>query len=231
MIVEDELLIANYLKDVLAKEGFSIAGIAMNTEKAIELFRKHSPDVVCMDIKLKNGDSGIETARKLRALGEFSLIFLTAYGMRDLVIEAQETMPAGFLVKPVTDQTIIATITTAVCNAPRLREKALPSVYHVETADSTVFEFDLSKGTVRFNHKNVSLTNLELRLLSLLLERKGEVVPFNVLRNFIWPDCSVGEASLKTLIWRIRAKLDYDIIATVPGFGYSIESIFQGHDT
>lgn len=225
LIVEDELLIANYLKEILEGESYSVVGVARDSQNAVELFSAHSPDIVCMDIKLKGDYNGIETARMLRDMGDFKLVYLTAYGMKDLVVEAQATHPLGFLVKPVTDQTIIATFTTIMSmdSAP-VRKNGKPSVIELRLSDGSIISADLASGYITMGGATVTITSMEAKFLKILIEHKGNVVPFDLLRNSIWQNCSVSEASLKTLVWRIRHKLqNTPLIKTVNGFGYCIE--------
>lgn len=226
LIVEDELLIANYLKEVLVLEGFDVVDIARDQTGCLEKFANLRPHLVCMDIRLKGDDNGIETARKLRSIDDsFVLIYLTAHGDRALVEEAQQTHPSGYLVKPVSDKTIIATITTAITGA-QLSDASCHSASQytvVPTSGGEAIGIDVTSGTVRVGGEELNFTPQEMKLIVLLLERHGNVVPFASLRDRVWGDCVVGDASLKTLVWRIRNKLSgQDLIETVAGFGYAI---------
>lgn len=227
LLVEDELLIANYIKDILEAEKYEVVGIAKDSARAAELFRKHAPDIVCMDIRLKGEISGIQTAKMLRELGDFKLIYLTAFGTKDLVEEAQETRPVGFLVKPVTDQTIIATLTTvaAMSDLTHFNTRPRNRAYVLTLDGGTEVILDISKGTVECCGASYTITSTETKLLHFLIDNHGQVTPASVLRNIIWDDCTVSDASLKTLIWRIRNKLNgIQIIKTVSGFGYVIDA-------
>ena len=65
LIVEDQLIIAAELSSALKNFNYEVVGIANTTAKAVSLTKEKSPDLVLMDIMLKDGDDGIETALKL----------------------------------------------------------------------------------------------------------------------------------------------------------------------
>ena len=67
MIVEDEIIVAEDLKEGLQNLGYSITSVARSGEMAIEMVEKDRPDMVLMDIVLKGKMDGIETAKQFRS--------------------------------------------------------------------------------------------------------------------------------------------------------------------
>lgn len=225
LIVEDELLIANYICDVLSSEGYKVVGIARDHREALALFKKHTPTLVCMDISLKDELDGIALAAHMRELGPFALIYLTAYGDRDNVRRAQQTEPFGFLVKPVTDQTILATVATAMGNDPHINLYEADQIFRICCTECEPFVVDCASGKLVVQSEEIRLTPKESQMLGFLLSRQGEIIPFSKVKTEIWRDYSVSETSLKTLLWRLRSKLpDRNLIKTIPGFGYCIDA-------
>ncbi|PLX93783.1 MAG: hypothetical protein C0620_07040 [Desulfuromonas sp.] len=223
LIAEDELLIANYIRDVLEAEGYEVVGIARDFQETVDLFTCHDPDLVCMDIRLKDETDGVHVAAHLRQLGTFALIYLTAHGDRENVQRAQQTEPFGFLVKPVTDQTILATVTTAMLNDPHVNHQYQEQVYRVTCDSQCCYLVDCDSGYLKSDQKQIRLTPKESQLLGYLLNQHGQIVSFKKIKSEIWRDCSVSDTSLKTLMWRLRSKLPQrDLIETIPGFGYRI---------
>jgi PAS domain S-box-containing protein len=106
-IVEDEALIAMQIADSLASLGYDVAG----TLGAIGNSR---PDVVLMDIHLAGSLSGIDTAIRLRARSDVPVIFLTAYSDNELLRQAGEVDPYGYLVKPFDPRELHAMIQMAL---------------------------------------------------------------------------------------------------------------------
>jgi CheY-like chemotaxis protein len=66
LIVEDEAIIAMDLAQRLESYGYVVTGIAASSDQAIELFDSTGPDLVMMDIVIRGGMDGVETAARLR---------------------------------------------------------------------------------------------------------------------------------------------------------------------
>lgn len=108
LIVEDEILIADYIEELLKElDQFSIQQ-ANTKEEAVKSLRDFFPDIVLMDINLEGNNEGIDLANN-----EFSnekLIFLTAQNDSDTVKKAIATKPLGYLTKPIKRTDLLATI-------------------------------------------------------------------------------------------------------------------------
>jgi two-component system, response regulator PdtaR len=78
LIVEDEALIAMHLAMLVAELGHDVCAIAASAAAAITQAAAHDPDVVLMDIRLAQGNSGIDAARELHARQALRCIFLSA---------------------------------------------------------------------------------------------------------------------------------------------------------
>jgi PAS domain S-box-containing protein len=114
MIVEDERLIARCIKNSLERLGYTVPAVAATGEEALARFGEVSPDLVLMDIVLKGGMDGIETARRLRARSQVPVVYLTGHHDLGLVERAKETEPLGFLLKPYEEPELHAAVETAL---------------------------------------------------------------------------------------------------------------------
>lgn len=122
-IVEDETLIAMEIRDRLTRLGYTVLGIAARGEEALEQMTTCPPDVALMDVRLAGTMNGIETAARLRETTDIAVIFLTAYSDAQLIKQAGETEPYGYLVKPFEERELHATIQMALYR--RRMERAL----------------------------------------------------------------------------------------------------------
>ncbi len=113
-IVEDEALIAMELSDRLTDLGYAVVGRASRGEQALEAIISSAPDVVLMDIRLAGSLTGIETAARLRSHLDVPVIFLSAYSDAELLRQAGEVQPFGYLVKPFEERELHATIEMAL---------------------------------------------------------------------------------------------------------------------
>jgi PAS domain S-box-containing protein len=113
-IVEDEALIAMELQDHLASLGYVVCGTALRGEQALEEIPRSSPDLVLMDVRLAGALSGIETADRLRQKLDVPVIFLSAYSDGELLRQAREVQPFGYLTKPFEERELHANMQMAI---------------------------------------------------------------------------------------------------------------------
>jgi signal transduction histidine kinase len=100
LIVEDELVTANALSDVLADMGYRVLAIADSCDGAIASIQHQIPDIVLMDIKLRDSVSGITTANEIHKIASIPVIYLTAFSDPETLEQAIATSPYGYLTKP-----------------------------------------------------------------------------------------------------------------------------------
>jgi DNA-binding NarL/FixJ family response regulator len=110
LIVEDERLIAQALRRRVTALGYTVVGLAASGEDAIAQATKLQPDVVLMDIGLRGAMDGIEAARHIRAQAPIPVIYVSASTDAPTVARAWHSAPAGYLVKPVSDHALRATL-------------------------------------------------------------------------------------------------------------------------
>jgi DNA-binding LytR/AlgR family response regulator len=103
LIVEDELITAQAIKESLLSSGYSVSGIAQNYEEALEIFRRDSPDLALIDIELEKGSpDGIVTAQALLQIRQIPIIYVTGQSTSetDTFNRVKQTNPAAYLTKP-----------------------------------------------------------------------------------------------------------------------------------
>lgn len=216
LIVEDELIPANYLKRVLTKEGYAVVGQAASAEAAVQKAGALSPDIILMDIMLEGGVSGIESAMQIRLLlPEVIIIFLTAYSDGTMIDEALETGAYAYLVKPYRDGEIIATMKMA---ARQCEQKSLQSET-VRLSEGYVYE--RTENRLQKGGDEVELGPKALELIALLCRQPGMSMSHEQIRNALWEE-PVSEQTLRSLVHRIREATHRRFIENVSKTGYKI---------
>jgi len=114
LIVEDESIVAADIENRLLVLGYNVAGIAMSSEKTLDLIDKMHPDLVLMDIKLKGKTNGIDTAKILKGKYDLPVVYITGYADRNTLQQIKETEPFGFITKPFDDTELMGVIETAI---------------------------------------------------------------------------------------------------------------------
>ncbi|MDZ7684607.1 MAG: response regulator [Gammaproteobacteria bacterium] len=100
LIVEDEVLVARDIKARLTRMGYKVVGMASRGTEAVDKTLDLKPDLVLMDINLKDEIDGVEAAIRIRELYDVPVIFCTAYSNEDTLERAKVSEPYGYVLKP-----------------------------------------------------------------------------------------------------------------------------------
>ena len=148
LIVEDEPMVAEDIAEALNNIDFKVSAVVYSEKAAMEELLQNTPDIVLLDINLKNGKEGIQIAEEINHRYHIPFVYLTAYSDKLTLEMAQNTQPAGYLVKPFTEKNLFATLQLALLNhGKRLKDKfSLPPVEKINsklTAPISDREYDL----------------------------------------------------------------------------------------
>lgn len=121
VIVDDEPIVRMDLKEMLESKGYSVVAEARDGFDAIAECKKHSPEIVFMDIKMPMMD-GLSAARVIHEEGlAQTIIVLTAYSGKEYVDNAVESGVSGYLVKPISENLLVPTIELAVSRSREIK--------------------------------------------------------------------------------------------------------------
>ncbi len=101
LLVEDDSINAEYLRNALEQLAYELTGVAFSGEDAIRLASEQRPHLVLMDIELAGKMDGIEAAAQIQAQWDIPVVYLTAYADHETLARAKISDPFGFLVKPI----------------------------------------------------------------------------------------------------------------------------------
>jgi PAS domain S-box-containing protein len=121
MVVEDEGVVALQIQEALQAMGYEVPVVALSGEEALAKLLETEPDLVLMDIKLKGGLSGIETAKRLRQRLDVPVVYLTAFSDAETLEQAQLTEPYGYVLKPFEEKSLHAIIQMSLLKHRRTR--------------------------------------------------------------------------------------------------------------
>lgn len=115
LIVEDDTLVGMGLRAAVEKLGHRVVAQAADSEEAERFFTDAKPDLVFMDIRLEVDDSdGIELGAKLLMQRRVPMIIVSAYSDQELIERAASVGVYGYLVKPVSAESLAAQIGVAL---------------------------------------------------------------------------------------------------------------------
>ena len=141
LIIEDNPLTSQDLKEILTECGMTVIGIAKNNAEAMTLLKRSPTDILLVDINLKDGDDGIELVESLPPNSDIPVIYLTANSDKPTIDRAFKTKPSSFLTKPYDDKDVIIAIELAFnnhCNEVLVND--LPNTHSIFLKNGTKFE-------------------------------------------------------------------------------------------
>lgn len=149
IIVEDDPIIAEDIRDMLTSVNYQVIGFAYNKEKALNCINKLKPDLVLLDINLDGNYEGFEIAEHINKTRKIPFLYLTSYSGKEIVNKAKETLPMGYIVKPFNEQELFTSIEIALHNFSKF---ILPIKLDKEILNGLIVnpltqkEFDVLKG-------------------------------------------------------------------------------------
>ena len=213
LIVEDEGLVAAFLQEALEERGFEVLSPVDNAAAALAYIRAHPIDLVLMDIEIKGPLDGIQTAAEIQKITSVPLIFLTAYKDDDTIFSAIEHKPSAYLIKPVTEEELIAAVALAL-KKEQVKQPEQPKPYPYRLCPQS--------GVLYAHDKAVSLSKMERQLAALLFEKPGRIVTQEEILSHCWPDENANGINVRNLLFKLRKKLDLIEIETIKDMGYRV---------
>ena len=117
LIIEDELIIAEDIKDILEHASYEVIGMAASGKEAIELLSEVMPDILLVDVSIKGNMDGIQLANVIREQYNLPFIYITSYTNKSVLERAKLTKPYGYIVKPYKEQDVLIAVELALSNA------------------------------------------------------------------------------------------------------------------
>ena len=197
----------------LERQGHRVT-TAENGREGLRRLYQLRPDIVLLDVVMPGLD-GWKTLEQIRDATDVPVIMLTA---RDTELERVRGLSSGaddYVAKPFSPAELGARIKAV------LRRTTDRSTVR-EVVDDGVVQIDFAAAEVRVRGEVLSLTPLEFRLLTTLVQHPGQVLSQDQLLELVWGDSrAIGSDQVKVYIGYVRRKLpDPDLIETVRGFGY-----------
>lgn len=130
LLVEDELIIAEDMTNILEKIGYNVIGVAIDFDEAIEILQSDKPDLILLDINLSGKRDGIELAQEINKRFSIPFIFTTSYTDATTLERAKLVNPVNYLVKPFKKEQLYTAIEIAIFN---MAKKSDPITQEDET--------------------------------------------------------------------------------------------------
>jgi two-component system, cell cycle sensor histidine kinase and response regulator CckA len=163
LIVEDEAIVAEDLRQTLTELDYDAFAVATSAEEAIACASERCPDIVLMDIRIKGARDGIDAAATLRERFDVPVVFLTAHSDRATFERASKTKPFAYLLKPIKTAELRSALEIALLRHQTERELRMRERWFSTTLRSiadAVVAVDSSGKVVFMNPSAEALTGM-----------------------------------------------------------------------
>ena len=213
LLVEDNEILAKVLIYSLEQKKYQVIH-TLNVENTLKILKTEKIDLAILDVSLPDGN-GFDLYRDNIKEKNISSIFLTAKDEEDNIVKGLELGAEDYITKPFSIKELMARINRIIL---RNKKNTIIQVQNIK--------FDMDKMVVYRDNENVELTNLELKILNLLFLNLNKVVKRSEIIDKIWEwtGNDVNDNTVTVYLKRIRKKLDSDIIKTIKGIGYRVDT-------
>lgn len=222
LIVEDEQKVANFIKKGLETQSFE-ALIAEDGQTAIDVFSKHTFDLVILDIGLPDM-SGLDVCTKIRESNtQVPILMLTALGSMADKLSGFEVGTDDYLVKPFDFMELLVRVKAL------LKRSTPSSTSPNEILKVADLELDLAQKLAFRGGRQIELTAKEYSLLEYLMRNRGRVISKVDIAENVWDiNFDTGTNFIEVYINYLRNKVDKGfenkLIHTVVGMGYVLKA-------
>ena len=213
LLVEDDPHIAQAVKKLLEKEGFTVVHTdrgSVGESMAISFYF----DLIVLDVMLPD-TNGFSVCRRMREKGVTTpILMLTVKSEVEDKVTGLESGADDYLTKPFSGKELIARIKALIRRARGYKG----------TVRIGELEVDMLSRRVKLSGKEVELSPKEYELLELLVRNRGRVLGERFIIEKIWGHADKG--ILKVYMHHLRQKLDKEkkLIKTIRGVGYTLDA-------
>ena len=219
LVIEDERKIARVITESLKREKYAVDA-AYDGEEGFNLADSQPYDLLIVD-RMLPGLEGAEIVKKLRENGKnMPILFLTALSTTEDKTLGLDAGADDYLTKPFAIDELLARV-RALLRRPPIQQ---PDILKIDD-----LKIDKQQQTVTRAGKNIDLTNKEYALLEYLMQHPNQILSKETLIDHVWDfDADILPNNVEAYIKNLRQKIDKpfkkQLIKTVRGFGYRIES-------
>ncbi len=220
LLVDDEIDILEFLSYNLEKEGYKVF-TAQNGADAIKLAEEKKPHLILLDVMMPemDGIAACEEIRKIPALNDTLIAFLTARGEDYSQIAGFEAGADDYITKPVRPKVLVSRVKALL----KRSGESGPVSFAKDSSTMTIgnLVIDKERYLIRIGDKEMILPRKEFELLSLLVSKPGKVFTREEIYTSVWGEnVVVGDRTIDVHIRKLREKIGNVHIKTLKGIGY-----------
>jgi len=219
LVVDDDLVLADVVSFTLRRAGFDVV-LAHDGVTALERFHAELPEIVILDLQLPRKD-GLEVCREIRMKSDTPIVMLSVRDSDDDVVKGLALGADDYITKPFSPAQLVARAQAVLRRAGKNPLSGKLTFAEITlNPDRHTFE--------RPDEQPIQLTQLEFKLMEILILNHEQVLSVNTLIDRVWGPNGADRAMLKQLVYRLRRKIEPEngdntvYIEAVPGIGYAL---------
>jgi two-component system KDP operon response regulator KdpE len=223
LVVDDDPRLTRLVREVLTAAGYGVL-TSTSGEQAIETLAVEQPDLVVLDIMLKDVD-GYDVCRRVREFSDIPVIMLTAKVTETDMLAGFDAGADDYVTKPFSSKELLARVSAVLKRSQKTTRQ--PGETRIVCGDLTI---DLARRRVSIGGTEVYLTATEYNLLYQLATHFNQVLLHEQLLTEVWgPEFRGDVEYLRSYVHYLRKKLERDpanpeMIVNIQGVGYMLTS-------
>ncbi len=221
LVIEDDSQIRRFLKVGLENNDYSYLEALKGKEGLLEIATRN-PDIVILDLGLPDMD-GLDLLKELRGWSQVPVIVLTARDREQDKIQALDLGADDYLTKPFSTGELLARVRVALRHAQKMGQEAEPIF------ENGSLKIDFIVRQVFVAQREIHLTPIEYKLLTLLAKHAGKVLTQRQILKEIWgPNATDQGHYLRVHMHQLRHKIESNParpkwLINEPGVGYRLK--------
>ena len=226
LVADDEASIRRIVDVRLSFLGYNVC-TASDGEEALDIFQNQAPNMIILDVMMPKLD-GYQVCKVMRKQSDVPIIMLTALSDVKNKITGLELGADDYIIKPFSLKELEARIHCILRRSAQVK-----SLAKMDTGVHQVglLRLDTNKKQIYKANQKVKVTELEFKLLELLVQRPGKPVSRNEMLDRLWgfvPERLDDRRVIDVHISRLRQKLNEvsgqkELISPVRGVGYKLQ--------
>ncbi len=217
LVVEDNIVFAKNIAKIILEFRLKVTNILTRVSKVYDSIKNDEPDLIIIDVCLNNTIDGIDIIKKIHQNKYIPVIYLTSLYDDQIIQKAIQTNPIGYIIKPFNKYELKATIALGIYK--NTEKKTLNQDFKHLGFD---YLYDELNQKLYYHDIMIKLSKKETKLLNLLILADNKIVLLETIEREVWNDYHVSKFSVRNVVYRLRNKVNYKFIQTIPYIGLKL---------
>jgi len=213
LLLEDELMLQSAISEYLEVGGYVVDAYE-DGKDAYDAISSKSYDLFIFDINIPTID-GLSLLERLQREKIFvPTVFISAITEIEQISRAYSLGCYDYLKKPFH----LKELTLHIQRLLKIADIRPSTTMQI----SQFYSYDLERKQLIFDRTDQLLTKKQAQIIDILASYKGNIVSFDILRDYVWQDRYVDNATIRAEVHRVRTVLKEDLIDSIKGIGYRL---------